>query len=233
MVCSKSADYQVLAECINISLDLNDNINAIYFLKKSEELFGRNYQTALAIRNVFLKLNFKDSSLTYVNNYILKSGDVINGSLLYVNTLNRIGQNYEAYIFLKRLVHLFPDALPVKIAFIDASHAFGKEAIADFYFKQLVMNSDIKIDIKSTLIVNAMNRLRESKVLDSGWEMVSKWAQWNIQSNPNEARPYVIAAAIFLKTEQKEKFELYCKHAIENGMKEDQLSREINTLMQW
>mgnify|MGYP001444453390 CR=1 FL=1 len=84
-----------------------------------------------------------------------------------------------------------------------------------------------------TLIVNAMNRLRESKVSDSGWEMVSKWAQWNIQSNPNEARPYVIAAAIFLKTEQKEKFELYCKHAIENGMKEDQLSREINTLMQW
>ena len=233
LVCSKSADFQVLADCINISLDLNDNINAIYFLKKSEELFGLNYQTALAIRNVFLKLNFKDSSLTYVYDYILKSGDVINGSLLYVNTLNRIGQNYEAYIFLKRLVRLFPDALPVKIAFIDASHAFGKDGIADFYFKQLVMNSDIKIDIKSTLIVNAMNRLRESKVLDSGWEMVSKWAQWNIQSNPNEARPYVIAAAIFLKTEQKEKFELYCKHAIENGMKEDQLSREINTLMQW
>jgi hypothetical protein len=147
--------------------------------------------------------------------------------------LNRIGQNYEAYIFLKRLVRLFPDALPVKIAFIDASHAFGKEDIADFYFKRLVMNSDIKIDIKSTLIVNAMNRLRESKVSDSGWEMVSKWAKWNIQSNPNEARPYVIAAAIFLKTEQKEKFELYCQHAIENGMKEDQLSREINTLMQW
>ena len=40
LVCSKSADYQVLADCINISLDLNDNINAIYFLKKSEELFG-------------------------------------------------------------------------------------------------------------------------------------------------------------------------------------------------
>lgn len=233
LVCSKFANHEVLANCINISLGLNDNINAMYFLKKSEEFFGLNYQTTVAIRNVFLKLNLLDSALIHVNSYSVKSGDVINGSLLYINTLNKIGQNYEAYIFLKSLVRIFPEALPVKIAFIDASHAFGKNDTADFYFKELVINSDIKMDVKSTLIVNAMSRLRELSISDIGWKIISKWAELNIQYNPTEPKAYAIAAAIFLRIEQIEKFKLYFKCAIKNGMKEEQLRKEINTLMQW
>jgi hypothetical protein len=132
LTCSGTIDFNILTECINISWRINDKLSALYFLKKSQLLFGDNYQTTNAIRNVFLQLRQVDSALIYVENYMYKSGNEINGSLLYVNTLNKIGQQYESYIALKGLVNQYPNALPIKIAFIEASFALGKKTLLEY-----------------------------------------------------------------------------------------------------
>lgn len=195
LICSGTIDYSILTECINISWRINDKLSALYFLKKSQLFFGDNYQTTNAIRNVFLQLRQVDSALTYVENYMHKSGNEINGSLLYINTLNKIGQQYESYIALKGLVNQYPDALPIKIAFIEASFALGKKDTAGIYFKRLVKDADVKIDVKVSVIANAMKGLIGSSSTQ-GWELLFKWSQWNIKANPNEPQAYAISGDI-------------------------------------
>ena len=195
LICSGTIDYSILTECINISWRINDKLSALYFLKKSQLLFGDNYQTTNAIRNVFLQLRQVDSALTYVENYMYKSGNEINGSLLYINTLNKIGQQYESYIALKGLVDQYPDALPIKIAFIEASFALGKKDTAGIYFKRLAKDADVKIDVKVSVIANAMKGLIGSSSTQ-GWELLFKWSQWNIKANPNEPQAYAISGDI-------------------------------------
>ncbi|MDG1709720.1 MAG: hypothetical protein P8H05_00875 [Schleiferiaceae bacterium] len=195
LICSGTIDYSILTECINISWRINDKLSALYFLKKSQLFFGDNYQTTNALRNVFLQLRQVDSALTYVENYMHKSGNEINGSLLYINTLNKIGQQYESYIALKGLVNQYPDALPIKIAFIEASFALGKKDTAGIYFKRLAKDADVKIDVKVSVIANAMKGLIGSS-LTQGWELLFKWSQWNIKANPNEPQAYAISGDI-------------------------------------
>ena len=196
IICSGTIDFNILTECINISWRINDKLSALYFLKKSQLLFGDNYQTTNAIRNVFLQLRQVDSALIYVQNYMYKFGNEINGSLLYINTLNKIGQQYESYIALKGLVKQYPHALPIKIAFIEASYALGKEDTAGIYFMRLVRDEDVKIDVKVSIIANVMKVLSGSSSIHKGWELLFKWSQWNIKANPNEPQAYAIAADI-------------------------------------
>ena len=202
LLCSGTIDFKILTECINISWRINDKLSALYFLKKSQLLFGDNYQTTNAIRNVFLQLGHGDSALIYVENHMYKSGNEINGSLLYINTLNKIGQKYEAYIALKGLVKQYPNALPIKIAFIEASYALGKEDTAGMYYKRLIQDVDVKIDVKVSIISNVMKELSGSSSINNGWELLLKWSQWNIKANPSEPQAYAIAADIAVQQDR-------------------------------
>ena len=219
LVCSKTIDVDILKKCINFSWELKDNTSALFFFRNSQKLFGNNYQTTNAIRNIFLQLGEADSALAVVENHIKEKGselkvNEIKLALLYVNTLNKIGRELESYLTLKGLLREFPAALPIKISFIYASQALGKEDTAKVYFKRLIENTDITIDVKTSIVINRIKRLSGAPSTHKGWRSIAEWANWNIEANLSEPKAYAVAAEIAVQQKKWLKARSLWKKAI-------------------